>query len=76
LEKFRDLLRLKLDAQFITEKLKKDLRTSPELEFDPRKVYSLMLTVNREVLKSDQLDRTLRVEDIKRFFTLNSRLAD
>jgi hypothetical protein len=50
--------------------------SSPDLGFDRRKLFSMLLSVNGSQVLSQQLDRTLTSADIRRFFTLNNRLIE
>jgi hypothetical protein len=68
-------LRLILDGQYVLNGLLRDLKAGGDREFDIRKVFSMMLAVNRDEMLSDQIDRRLKVADIKRFFNVNGRLV-
>ena len=50
--------------------------SSPDLGFDRRKLFSMLLSVNGSQVLSQQLDRTLTSADIRRFFTLNNMLIE
>lgn len=77
--KLRELIEVMLDAQYVSEKIKLELRDNQDnMEYEVRKIYQMLLAGGYSFsgMGSTSLDVRLKVSDIKRLFVMNNRMID